>query len=430
MEPTERRARPAADVLVVGAGVIGLVIAWRCRQRGLSVTVVDPAPGAGASRTAAGMLAPVTELHYGEQSLLALNLASAARYPGFAAELHEATGRSIGYRRSGTVVAAWDAADLAALRDLAGFAATLDQPVQLLTGRELRTLVPGIAPGLPGGLLAPEDHQVDNRRLHAALMAAAVGSGAALVDAPVARIDLTGDRVHGVTLADGSAVAAGTVVLAAGAHSGRIAGLPDAVRPRVHPVKGQTLRVRMPVETMPPLVLRGTVKGAPVYLVPRDPDGPAEPSGNGGPAPTAPAAATAPGLATGWTGRNGRAGRAGRSGTAELVIGASSEEAGFDCTPRAGAVYELLRDAQSLLPAVSEAELVEVSTGLRPGSPDNAPLIGRTGIDGLVVATGHYRNGVLLTPITGDGVSTLLADGELPPELVAFQPERHAPQEV
>lgn len=392
MHPTEHSARPAADVLVVGAGVIGLAVAWRCRQRGLSVTVVDPAPGSGASRTAAGMLAPVTELHYGEQPLLRLNLASAARYPAFAAELQEVTGRSIGYRRTGTAVAAWDAADLAALRDLAGFAGSLGQPVRTLTGRELRALVPGIAPGLPGGLLAPDDHQVDNRRLHAALLAAATGAGARAVDAPVARIDLAGERVRGVTLADGTALAAGAVVLAAGAHSGRIAGLPDAARPRVHPVKGQTLRLRMPAATMPPLILRGAVKGVPVYLVPRAPD-------------------------------------AGQ-GAGELVIGASTEEAGFDCTPRAGAVYELLRDAQSLLPAVSEAELVEVSTGLRPGSPDNAPLIGPGGVDGLVVATGHYRNGVLLTPVTGDGVATLLAGGDLPPELVAFHPERRAPQEV
>ncbi|WP_395725940.1 glycine oxidase ThiO [Nakamurella sp.] len=388
------RARSAVDVLVVGAGVIGLSVAWRCRQRGLSVTVVDPAPGSGASRTAAGMLAPVTELHYGEQPLLELNLASAARYPAFAGELEDVTGRSIGYRRTGTVVAAWDAADLAALRDLAGFAGTLGHPVQALTGRELRSLVPGIAPGLPGGLLAPDDHQVDNRRLHAALLAAVTGAEARLVDAPVARIDVGGGRARGVITADGTSLPAGTVVLAAGAHSGRVAGLPDADRPRVHPVRGQTLRLRMSADTMPPLIVRGTVKGSPVYLVPR-----------------------ATSLESGPP-------------TGELVIGASSEEAGFDCTPRAGAVYELLRDAQSLLPAVSEAELVEVSTGLRPGSPDNAPLIGRSRTEGLVIATGHYRNGVLLTPITGDGVAALLADGALPPELLAFSPERFAPQEV
>lgn len=386
-------ARP--DVLVVGAGVIGLSIAWRSRQRGLSVTVVDPAPGSGASRTAAGMLAPVTEFHYGEQSLLELNLASAGRYPAFAVELEDATGRSIGYRRTGTVVAAWDAADLAALRDLAASAGTLGQRMQSLTGRELRSLVPGIAPGLPGGLVAPDDHQVDNRRLHAALLAAVGRAGGRVVKEAVGRIDVVGGRARGVTTVGGEAHSAGAVVLAAGASSGRIAGLPAGVRPRVHPVKGQTLRLRMSADTMPPRILRGTVKGSPVYLVPRavEVDG-------------------------------------GRPGVGELVIGASSEEAGFDCTPRAGAVYEMLRDAQSLLPAVSEAELVEVSTGLRPGSPDNAPLIGPAGIDGLILATGHYRNGVLLTPITGDGVAALLADGALPPELVPFHPERAALQEV
>ncbi|HEY5878432.1 MAG TPA: glycine oxidase ThiO [Nakamurella sp.] len=380
-----------SDVLVVGAGVIGLSVAWRCLARGLRVTVVDPAPGSGASWTAAGMLAPVTELHYGEQRLLALNLASAARYPAFAAELAEVTGRPVGYRRTGTVVAAWDGADLAALRDLADFARSLGQTVQQLTGRELRSLVPGLAPGLQGGLLAADDHQVDNRLLHAALLAAVAIAGGALVPEPVARMDVVGGRVARVTTADGRALAAGTVVLAAGAHSGRIAGLPDEARPRVHPVKGQTLRLRMAAAALPGRIVRGSVKGSPVYLVPRDPAA---------------------------------------SSSGELVIGASTEESGFDRTPRAGAVYELLRDAQSLLPAVSEAELVEVSTGLRPGSPDNAPLIGRTSVEGLVVATGHYRNGILLTPITGEGVAALIVDGSTLPDLLPFSPERCVPQEV
>ena len=376
----------APDVLVLGAGVIGLAIAWRCLGRGRSVAVVDPAPGSGASWTAAGMLAPVTELHYGEQPLLALNLASAARYPSFAAELTAATGRDIGYRRTGTVVAAWDGADLAALRDLAAFAATLDQSMQPLTSRELRGLLPGIAPGLPGGLLAADDHQVDNRLLHAALLAAVVGAGGELVAETVARIEVVDGRATGITTADGTVRSAGVLVLAAGAHSGRIAGLPAAARPRVHPVKGQTLRLRMDPDALPPRILRGSVKGSPVYLVPRA----------GG----------------------------------ELVIGASTEEAGFDCTARAGAVYELLRDAQSLLPAVSEAELVEVSTALRPGSPDNAPLLGPSGVDGLILATGHYRNGILLTPITGDGIADLITDGRVPAALAPFAPHRTAPQEV
>lgn len=382
--------RAGSDVLVIGAGVIGLSIAWRCLGRGLRVIVVDPAPGSGASRTAAGMLAPVTELHYGEQPLLALNLASAARYPAFVDELQDATGLSVGYRRTGTVVAAWDGADLAGLRDLAGFAAGLGQTVQPLTGRELRSLVPGISAGLPGGVLADGDHQVDNRRLHAALLAAVVGGGGRMLAEGVARIDVRADRVCGVTTVGGTGLAAGVVVLAAGAQAGRVAGLPDSARPRVHPVKGQTLRLRVRADDLPPRIVRGSVRGSPVYLVPR----------------------------------------AAASGVGELVVGATSEEAGFDCTPRAGAVYELLRDAQSLLPAVSEAELVEVSTALRPGSPDNAPQIGRTAVDGLVVATGHYRNGILLTPITADGVARLITDGGLPAELLPFGPERFVLQEV
>jgi len=410
------------DVLVIGAGVIGLAVAWRCLGRGMAVTVVDPAPGSGASWTAAGMLAPVTELHYGEQPLLQLNLASAARYPAFAAELVEATGAAIGYRRTGTVVAAWDGADLAALRDLAAFAASLGQTVQSLTGRDMRGLIPGIAPGLPGGLLAEDDHQVDNRLLHGALLAAVTGSRGVVVPEVVARIDITDGRVHGVTTAGGTVRSAGVVVLCAGAHSGRIGGLPSGARPRVHPVKGQTLRLRLPVDALPPRILRGSVKGSPVYLVPRAPrSAPAEPG-------RAPAASSVGEFAPAEPGRAPAA-----SSVGELVVGASSEEAGFDCTPRAGAVYELLRDAQSLLPAVSEAELVEVSTALRPGSPDNAPIIGPAGPggpEGLIIATGHYRNGILLTPITGDGVSALIADGALPPELLSFQPERLGPQEV
>ncbi len=369
-----------ADVAVVGGGIIGVAAAWRCAQRGLSVVVVDAAPGSGATWTAAGMLAPVTELHYGEQNLFALGLASAARYPALAAELAELTGRDVGLRTTGTVVAAWDGADLAVLRDLAGFARELGHDVGLVSGRELRRLVPQLAPGVPGGLVAAGDHSVDNRRLHAALFDAATRTGVRYVRAAARELQLTGDAVTGVECADGSGVSAATTVLAAGAWSRTIAGLPHAELPPVRPVKGQTLRLRLPQQDQLEHTVRGTVGGSPVYLVPRH-DG-------------------------------------------ELVVGASSEEAGFDLRPRAGAVYDLLRDAQTLVPAVAEAELVEVSTGLRPGSPDNAPLIGASGRDGLVIATGHYRNGVLLAPVTADAVAALIADGALPDELAPFTPTR------
>ena len=354
--------RTTSDVVVVGGGIIGAAIAWRLATKDATVTLVDPAPGLGATHAAAGMLAPVTELHYGEERLLRLNLESARRYPEFVAEL----GADVGYRRTGTVVAAWDAADLAALRDLARLHDSLGLTSEMLTARELRALEPAVAPGLPGGLYAADDHAVDPRRLHHVLLSA---SGATVQRQAVVSI---GDGT--VTLADGGAISAATIVVAAGAHCGHIPGVPAVATNGLRPVKGQTLRLRAGTPVIDH-VLRGSVRGNPVYLVPRA-DG-------------------------------------------ELVIGASSEEAGYDERPRAGAVYELLRDAQLLLPATLEMELVEVSTGLRPATPSNAPVIGAVG-SGLVVATGHYRNGVLLAPITADAVAELVLHGRTLPEVADF----------
>jgi glycine oxidase len=373
----------ASDAIVVGGGVIGLAIAWRTAQRGLDVTVVDPSPGEAATWTAAGMLAPTTELHYGEQLLLTLGLDSARRYPAFVAELEEATGIDVGYRRDGTIVSAWDTADLAGLRDLHEFGVRLGLRTELVTGRELRQLEPALASGLPGGLIATDDGQVDNRRLRDALIAAVERAGGRIVRERVASVQIDAGRVSGVALAGGDRLDANTVVIAAGAWSAQLDGVAPGTVP-VHPVKGQTVRLTGDV----PLrhVVRGIVRGSPVYLIPRA----------GG----------------------------------EIVIGASSEDAGFDVAPRAGAVYELLRDAQALVPMLGEATFVEVSTSLRPGSPDNAPLIGPVGVDGLIVATGHYRNGILLAPITADGVAELIAGGKLPDELAPFTPSRFAGQGV
>lgn len=376
MQPNQPRG--VVDVAVIGAGIIGAAVAWRCAQRGLSVTLADPDPGRGAWHTAAGMLAPITELHYTETPLLRLNLDSLARYPDFAAEVADEAGAPVGFRECGTVAVAWDAADLRAMRDLHAFAQRLGVDATLVTGRELRELEPAVAPGLPGGLHAPGDHQVDPRMLHAALLAAGRRRGVDLVTAE-AEVATDGDRATGVRLTDGSVLSAGHVVLAAGSWSGRVDGIPATP---VRPVKGQTLRLRLPGPARLHRVLRGAVKGTPIYLVPRV---------------------------------DGR-----------IVVGASSEEAGFDRSPRAGAVYELLRDAQSLLPDVSEAVLEEVCTALRPGSPDNAPLIGPSTVPGLVHATGHFRNGILLTPVTADGVAELIADGTVPEVLAPFTPSRFA----
>lgn len=372
----------ASEVIVIGAGAIGSAVAWRCAQRGLSVTLVDPDPDRGAWHTAAGMLAPITELHYTETPLLRLNLDSLARWPDFAAELTDDAGMSIGFRECGTVVAAWDGADLAGLRDLHTFARGVGIGSELVTGRELRSLEPALAAGLPGGLLAPGDHQVDPRLLHRALHVALRGRRVEVV-AGEASLEIERDQVQGIRLEDGTVRAASTVVLAAGCWSRAVTGLPADVAPPVRPVKGQTLRLRLPGGPRLNHVVRGSIKGNRIYLVPR--------------------------------------------GDGRIVLGASVEEAGFDVTPRAGAVYELLRDAQSLLPDVSEAVLEEISTGLRPGSPDNAPLIGASGVDGLIVATGHYRNGVLLTPVTADAVADLVTAGAMSDVLAPFSPTRFTP---
>ncbi|MER5909427.1 glycine oxidase ThiO [Streptomyces sp. NPDC001982] len=371
-----------SDVLVIGGGIIGLVTAWRAAQRGFATAVVDPEPGGGAAQVAAGMLAAVTELHYGEQTLLGLNLESARRYRDFAAELTELTGHDLGYRRCGTLAVALDADDRAHLRELHALQQRSGLDSEWLSGRDCRRLEPMLAPGVRGGLRVDGDHQIDPRRLSAALVAACERAGVVFHRAWVERLRVVRERAAGVTTADGTELDADQVVLAAGSLSGRLAGVPDEVLPPVRPVKGQVLRLTVPKRYAPFLsrTVRAVVRGSQVYLVPRE---------------------------------NG-----------ELVVGATSEELGWDTTVTAGGVYELLRDAHELIPGITELPLTETRAGLRPGSPDNAPLLGPTGLDGLLLATGHFRNGVLLTPVTGDAMAHVLATGELPEEARPFTPKR------
>ncbi|MEU0177399.1 glycine oxidase ThiO [Streptomyces massasporeus] len=387
MSPTSTStSTPASsDVLVIGGGIIGLVTAWRSAQRGFTTALVDPEPGGGAAQVAAGMLAAVTELHYGEQTLLGLNLASARRYPDFAAELTELTGRDLGYRRCGTLAVALDADDRAHLRELHALQQQSGLESQWLSGRECRRLEPMLAPGVRGGLRVDGDHQIDPRRLAGALVAACERAGVVFHRTWAERLTVVRDRATGVVLADGTEVAAGQVVLAGGSLSGRLAGVPQDVLPPVRPVKGQVLRLTMPRRHGPFLsrTVRAVVRGSHVYLVPR--------------------------------------------ASGELVVGATSEELGWDTTVTAGGVYELLRDAHELVPGITELPLTETRAGLRPGSPDNAPLLGPTGLEGLLLATGHYRNGVLLTPVTGDAMAHVLATGELPEEARPFTPKRFSP---
>ncbi|MBS2964579.1 glycine oxidase ThiO [Actinocrinis puniceicyclus] len=384
-ETTIPHARPAParpDAIVVGGGLIGLAVAWRAAQRGLHVALVDPEPGSGASHAAAGMLAPATEAHYGEERLLRLNLASARRYPDFVAELEGVSGTPAGYTARGTLAVAFDSGDRAVLADLAAFHQRLGLDSEPLSGRECRSLEPLLSPDVQSGLHVRGDHQIDNRMLVAALLTALTREHVTVHRERVAELLVEHDVAIGVRLADGRTLHADRVVLAAGCQSTSIPGLPPGALPPIRPVKGQILRLSVPASAVPFLgrAVRGVVRGRQVYLVPRE--------------------------------------------HGELVVGATVEEQGFDTQVTAGGVYELLRAAHGLVPDIGELPLTEVRAGLRPGSPDNAPLLGPTALPGLVAATGHFRNGVLLTPITADAIAECLVSGQMPEDAQGFEPQR------
>jgi glycine oxidase len=370
------------DVVIVGGGVIGTAIAWRAALRGRRrVMIIDPGDDAGkASLVAAGMLGPVSESVFGEEDLLALNLLAVARFPEFNRELEAAAGTTTGLRTEGTLSVAYDSGDLAALRRLADFRHGIGLRAEVLEGRECRRLEPFLAPNVSGGLLAPGDLSVDNRRYVRALRTAAAGAGVGTITGKVAGVSEREPGEVTVTLTTGEVITATSVVVAAGWATAAIDGVPERVRKAVRPVKGQILRLRHP-GSLPPILtrtVRALVQGRDIYLVPRA-DG-------------------------------------------ELVAGATQEERD-DTDVTAGAVHDLLRDAQTAVPAVSELILAEISVGLRPGSADNGPIVGAVS-DGVLLATGHFRNGILLSAATADAVAALLSGGEPAAQWAAFTPGR------
>jgi glycine oxidase len=369
--------RSSYDVVIVGGGVIGLCCAWRLAQGGAKAVVLDRAePPAGATRVAAGMLAPIGELAFGEPELLRMTIAAAELYPDFVAELEAAAELSTGYARHGALHIALDRDEASELRRVHDLQRSLGLGAEWLPPRRCRELEPGLTPSFNGGVHAPDEAAVDPRRMTTALLTALAGVGVEVrggtdVIAPV----LSGERLEGVRTGSGEELLASQVILATGAWAGAEGWLPEQARPPVRPVKGEILELRSP-DGRPPC--ERIVASERVYLVPR-PDG-------------------------------------------RLVVGATTEERGFDATVTAGGVHELLREAYRLLPDVAEMELVETMAGLRPGTPDNLPMIGPGALDGLTLACGHYRNGILLAPITGEAIADLLAGKPLPESLAAAQP--------
>ncbi|WP_299166089.1 glycine oxidase ThiO [uncultured Arthrobacter sp.] len=366
------------DVAVIGGGIVGLGIAWEAIRRGHTVTVVDPAPGTGATHAAAGMIAPASELHYREEHLLRLTLDSASRYPEFLDSLAWA-GMDSGYRKTGTIVLAFDGADRRALADLQEVQTLNSLSVEQVSLRQVRRSEPMIGPAVTAAFLAAEDHQVDPRRLAAALLKAVTSMGQ-LVSARASGIERTGDRVTGVVLESGEVLTAGVTIVANGLAAADLTGLP--CRLPLRPVYGDILRLRVPAALRPLLThtVRGLVRGSAVYVVPRD------------------------------------------DGT--VVVGATMREDGSSAVS-AGGVYQLLRDAQQLIPAVAELELEEVLCRARPGTPDNAPLLGAVpDVEGLSIATGFFRHGVLLTPAAASACVDLLEGKPAPLGLERYRPNR------
>ena len=397
------------NVIIIGGGVIGLGIGWQLAKAGTSVTLYErERAGRAASWAAAGMLAPLAEAHTEEPELLKLGCHSLARYPQWVKELEADAAMSIGYRAEGTLIVGLEPDDTHQLRHLYDSQQQLGLDAEWLTGRDAREIEPALSPRVTAAIHCAADHQVDNRRMVTALQRAYQAHGGVLHEnSCVERIEVKNGAATGVWIKTGepspsdnppsdnrsaracpsrsrrpSLHAADVIVLAAGPWSSQIAGIPDAIRPPVRPVKGQMLALQMEAGIAVETVIRTVRARYPmsVYLVPRT---------------------------------DGR-----------LIIGATSEEMGFDTRLTAGGLFELLRGAWEAVPGVYELPILETWTGLRPGSRDNAPILGHTPIDNLIVATGHYRNGILLTPVTAYEIAKLILTGELSPTIAPFQIER------
>jgi glycine oxidase len=360
-------AIPAAvDVAVTGAGVIGLSIAWRLALRGLSVAVFERATvGAGASLAAAGMLAAAAEHEPGGHDLLALARESQQQWPQFRAALEAQSGRSIDFRQDGTLVVALGRDEVERLRFRHDLHKRCGLATRWLGGAEVRALEPALRPSVSAGLHCADDHQVSPGLVMAALRAAFIAAGGLLFEhCAVIGVDLEGGRASGLVTERG-ACRAGAVVLTAGAWTGDV--LPPGLTVPVRPLKGQSLALRTTVDTG---TLANIVWTEQIYMAPKS---------------------------------DGR-----------LFIGATVEERGFDDSITAGGVYALLEGARRAVPFIEEMAIDAIWTGFRPSSIDDAPILGTTPVPGLVLATGHHRNGYLLAPVTAFAVEALIADGALP----------------
>ena len=371
------------DILIVGGGAIGLAVGWRLAEAGRAVSIFERGEaGRGASWMAAGMLAPDAEIGFEEIALYRLGRESLRRWPAFARALESASGHPVDYRDEGTLAVADDRDSAAALRRLYAFQREQGLAAEWLTGAEALAIEPFLAPRLAAAVFTPSDHQVDNRRVVEALKVAFRKAGGVLHEHTPVRAVVPDAAQPALVLEEGMRVEGGAVVVAAGAWSRQLDGLEPAARPPVRPVKGQMIELRM----ARPFELRHVVRGPDAYLAPK---------------------------------RDGR-----------LLVGATNEEMGFDTAVTAGGLHRLLDGAWRVVPGLLELDVTDTWAGLRPGSRDHAPLLGWSAAPGVVFATGHYRHGILLAPVTADTVAGLLLGRETSPLIAPFSPLRFVSSET
>ena len=379
MPKTYFNKTPEPKVVIIGAGVCGLGIGWQLAKEGTSVTILEKSePGRGATWAAAGMLAARAEAEPNEKALLELNLKSQEWWPNFQKDLESAAGMPIGYRDEGTMIVALDRDDDADLKFNYRLQANLGLNTEWLNGSEAREKEAFLSPSITSAIYSPLDHQVDNRALADALRIAFIREGGELkLYSEVEAIMTENGRICSVR-SRGEEIPAHFVVLAAGAWSRKIHGIPKEALPPVRPLKGQMLSLRM--DPSKPLLKHVLWAPKGIYMVPRS---------------------------------DGR-----------LLIGATVEEKDFNSELTAGGILHLLRESWGVLPGIDELEIDEMWVGHRPTSRDDAPILGPTSIEGLILATGHHRNGILLAPVTANTISRFILTGDLPREIRPFGIER------
>lgn len=365
------------DVVIIGGGIVGLTTAREAARAGMRVTVVDPTPTHGASFAAAGMIAPLTEYHIGDERLTPLLVEAARIWPDYAAAISQEAGLPSGYVDHGTVVVGHDADDKAELLRHLPAQRALGFAPEVLTTRAVRDREPALGPTISVGIAAPADHAVHNREFLAALMRANEEAGVRFIyeSAQVS------ERSNTVEL-ESQELRAEHIVIAAGIDTVGQRVVPSAIRAAIRPVKGQILRLHADSRTsaVPQLTVRALVRGKSVYIVPR-------PSG-------------------------------------EVVIGATVEERQFDLGATAAGVFELLRDARAIMPSVDEWAFTESWAGMRPTTHDHLPIVGAGPRSDVHYATGHGRNGILLGPLTGIAMAQFLTTGTMPAPMDVADPAR------